>query len=117
MTPETILDTLDIAVYSKDRQGRYTYANRMVQEIFGAPLDEIVGHDDSEFFDLEVSNDLKVNDEAVMTSGQAVAREERDVVKETGEERVYWTIKAPLTDGAGNVVGLCGISLDITDRS
>jgi len=38
-------------------------------------------------------------------------------VKETGEERVSWTIKAPLTDDAGNVVGLCGISLDITDRS
>jgi len=74
VTPETILDTLDTAVYSEDRQGRYTYANRMVQEIFGAPLRQIVGHDDSEFIDLQVSNDLKVNDEAVMTSGQAIAR-------------------------------------------
>lgn len=116
MTPEIILDTLDVAVYSKDRQGRYTYANRMVQEIFGASLEEIVGQDDSEFFDLEVSNDLKVNDEAVMASGTAVSRRERDVVKETGEERVYWTIKAPLKDASGTVVGLCGISLDITDE-
>lgn len=117
MTPETILDELDVAVYSKDRQGRYTYANRMVQEIFGASLEEIIGCDDSEFFDLEVSNDLKVNDEAVMASGTAVSRRERDVVKETGEERVYWTIKAPLKDAQGNVVGLCGISLDITDEN
>jgi len=116
MTPETILDTLDVAIYSKDRQGRYTYANRLVQEIFGASLAEIIGRDDSEFFDLEVSNDLRVNDEAVMSSGQAVSRRERDVVKETGEERVYWTIKAPLRDGDGNVIGLCGISLDITDE-
>ncbi len=114
MTPETILDALDVAVYSKDRQGRYTYANRMVQEIFGAPLSQILGQDDTAFFDLEESNDLRVNDEEVMSTGQAVARREVDVVKETGEERVYWTIKAPLRDPDGTVVGICGVSLDIT---
>lgn len=114
MNPEAILDTLDIAVYSKDTDGRYTYANRMVCDLFGASLDEIVGRDDSEFFDLEEADDLKVNDREVMATGHAVAREERDIVKETGEERVYWTIKAPLRDASGKVIGLCGVSLDIT---
>ena len=116
MNPETILDALDIAVYSKDTEGRYTYANRMVCELFGAPLSEIVGLDDSAFFDLEEADDLKVNDREVMESGVAVSREERDVVKATGEERVYWTVKAPITDASGAVVGLAGVSIDITGR-
>lgn len=114
MDPQDILDTLDIAVYSKDTEGRYTYANRMVQDLFGASLEEIVGKDDTEFFDLDEADDLRKNDREVLESGQSVAREERDVVKETGEERVYWTIKAPLRDDSGAIVGLCGVSLDIT---
>ena len=116
MNPETILDTLDIAVYSKDTEGRYTYANRMVCDLFGAPLSEIVGQDDSAFFDLEEADDLRVNDREVMDSGVAVSREERDVVKATGEERVYWTVKAPITDASGTVIGLCGVSIDITGQ-
>jgi hypothetical protein len=43
-----------------------------------------------------------------------VEREERDVVKATGEERLYWTVKSPVRDASGQVVGLCGMSVDIT---
>ncbi|HEX5756956.1 MAG TPA: diguanylate cyclase, partial [Arenimonas sp.] len=41
-------------------------------------------------------------------------REETNVIAETGETRVYWTIKLPLRDAAGRVTGMCGISSDIT---
>lgn len=114
MDTDRILDALDAAVYAKDLQGNYTYANRYVCDLFGAPLVDIVGKDDSHFFDLEQSNALKVNDAEVMANGVTVEREERDVVKETGEERFYWTMKSPLRDDSGAVVGMCGISLDIT---
>ena len=114
MTSDRILDALNAAVYAKDREGRYTYVNRYVQALFGLAAGDIVGKDDSHFFDLERSNALKVNDAEVMSTGQTVEREERDIVRATGEERVYWTMKSPLRDEAGQVVGMCGISLDIT---
>jgi len=114
MDPQKILDTLDIAVYSKDREGRYTYANRMVCDLFGASLEDIVGKDDTAFFDLEASSELRENDVEVMDSGVSVTRTERDVIKETGEERVYLTVKAPMLDSSGSVIGLCGVSIDIT---
>jgi len=115
MDPQTILDTLDIAVYSKDRDGRYTCANRMVRELFGASPSDIVGKDDSAFFDLEASNELRENDLEVMDEGVSVTRTERDIIKETGEERVYLTVKAPVRDASGAVVGLAGVSIDITE--
>lgn len=115
MDTERILDALDAAVYAKDLQGNYTYANRYVRDLFGADLQGIVGKDDSHFFDLERSNALKVNDAEVMSTGVTVEREERDIVKETGEERFYWTMKSPLRDDSGVIIGMCGISLDITD--
>ena len=50
-----------------------------------------------------------------MEAGVAVTRTEHDVIKETGEERVYLTVKAPLRDASGAVVGLAGVSIDITE--
>ena len=116
MDAETILNSIDAAAYAKDLEGRYTYANATVQRIFGADLAGILGKDDSHFFDLEKSNALRENDTEVIARGASVAREEGDIIKETGEERVYFTIKSPLRDDSGTIVGICGLSIDITDR-
>lgn len=114
MTSDRVLDALDVAVYAKDREGRYTYVNRYVRDLFRLTDAEILGKDDSHFFDLEQSNALKLNDAEVMDTGKAVSREERDIVKATGEERIYWTVKSPVRDASGRVIGLCGMSVDIT---
>jgi len=114
MDAEDILDTLKAYVYSKDLDGNYTYANRSVQKLFGADLAGIVGKDDSEFFDLERSNELRANDQEVLNTGNTVSREERNIIEETGEERVYWTVKSAVRDEVGTVVGMCGVSIDIT---
>jgi PAS domain S-box-containing protein len=116
MHAESILDALEAAIYSKDLEGRYTYANAAVRAIFGASLEEIVGKDDTHFFDVERSNALRDNDREVMTSGNSVSREERDFVKETGEERVFWTVKSPLRDASGEVIGMCGVSIAIDGK-
>ena len=111
-----IVDLCDAAAYPKDLDGNYTYANAMVQRIFGADLAAIIGKDDSHFFDLEKSNALRENDIEVIAQGTSVAREERNIIKESGEERVYFTIKSPLRDGSGTIMGLCWLSIDITNR-
>lgn len=111
MNPEAILNSLDAFVYAKDLDGNYTYANAAVCELFGAELADVVGKDDSAFFDLERSNVLRENDQEVMATGTSVSRQERDIVKETGQERIFWTVKSPIRDDAGQVVGMCGISI------
>jgi PAS domain-containing protein len=47
----TILDGVEAYIYIKDPEYRYLYANRQVCELFGKPLAEVVGRDDSAFFD------------------------------------------------------------------
>ncbi len=111
-----ILDALDAFIYSKDRAGNYLYANKAVQDLFGASLDQIRGHDDTQFFDLERSSELRDNDHAVMDRNETIERKEHNLIKETGEARMYLTIKSPLRNTAGEVTGMCGISLDITDH-
>ncbi|MFB2844358.1 diguanylate cyclase [Aeromonas jandaei] len=46
----------------------------------------------------------------------ALAQEEINYLKTTGEKRFYWTVKKPMYDRDGNLIGLCGISTDITEH-
>ena len=112
----TVLDEVGAYVFTKDVDGRYTYANRYVLQLFGRALNEVVGKDDSHFFDLESSDQLRQNDRLVMDHGQVIEREEINYLKPSGEKRIYWTVKKPMYDAHGRIVGMCGISTDITER-
>lgn len=52
------LDNVNAYIYTKDLNGKYTFANRMVCDLFGLPLSEIVGKSDGCFFDVSKSDDL-----------------------------------------------------------
>ena len=112
----TVLDQTGAYIFTKDCAGCYTYVNRKVQELFGATAENIIGKDDSHFFDLERTNELRINDRLVIDQGETLEREEINIVKATGETRIYWTIKKPLRNDAGQIIGMCGISTDITER-
>jgi diguanylate cyclase (GGDEF)-like protein/PAS domain S-box-containing protein len=113
---EALLDTVGAYLFTKDVACRYTYANPATCRLFGRSLADIVGHDDSEFFDLERADALREHDRLVLKEGRTIEQEEVSVLADTGERRVYWAIKAPVHDDAGRIIGLVGISTDITDR-
>ncbi len=110
------LDNVGAYVFTKDREGRYVYVNRMVCELFGAAAEDIVGCGDERFFDLSVADDLRVHDRQVIEAGVRIEGEERTVVAHSGETRYYHTVKQPLYDGAGAIVGVLGVSTDISAR-
>lgn len=112
----TVLDLTGSYIFMKDKRGQYTYANQNVQDLFGVSLEEIIGKDDSNFFDLKQSNELQINDRRVIDHEETIEQEERNIIKPTGETRIYWTVKAPVRDNHGRIIGMCGISTDITAR-
>ena len=86
----------------------------MLLSYFKFPTQDIVGKDDSHFFDLEISDELRQNDLYVISNKTSIESEEKNVIKSTGQELIYKTIKNPMFDNENNVIGLCGISTDIT---
>ncbi len=110
------LDNVSVYIFMKDLNGCYTYANKMVRDLFNCTQDEIIGRDDSYFFSLDQSNELAVNDRLVMDKGVSIEKEERNVIMETGEVRYYWTVKKPIYDSNGKIIGLNGVSTDITEQ-
>lgn len=109
-------DGLGAYVYTKDMKGRYTYVNQKVCELFNCSPADILNHDDSALFSLELSDEIRVNDALVLHQGETMDTEECNVIAATGETRYYTTIKKPLRGLNEEVVGLLGVSTDITQR-
>ncbi|WP_244152274.1 sensor domain-containing diguanylate cyclase [Aeromonas allosaccharophila] len=112
----SVFNEMGAYLFTKDLDGRYTYANQAVLDLFGCTLDELQGQDDTSFFSFEDSNAIQQNDRQVLDQQIAIAREEVNYLKPTGEKRVYWTVKKPMYDRDGTLIGLCGISTDITEH-
>jgi len=111
-----VVDSIDAYIFTKDKDGRYTYANQKACDLFNLPLDEIIGWDDSKFFDLSVINELRVNDLKVIQEGQLLESEEHNVLAATGESHYYQVVKKPLRAKDNSIIGLFGLSVDITEQ-
>ena len=113
---QTTLDQVGAYIYTKDMQGRYAFANKLVCDLFGYPLHEVMGFTDEKFFDLSICNQLRLHDRRVLDLGERIESEETNIIATTGETRSYWSVKIPWRDADGKIAGMFGISTDITER-
>ncbi|WP_325166967.1 PAS domain-containing protein [Stenotrophomonas sp. S39] len=103
-------------MYAKDRQGRLLIGNSGTTELIGRTPAEYVGRTDAELLaDPAQAAAVMATDERIMASGQSEQLEEE--INFSDGRRAWWlSTKAPLRNGNGEVIGLVGTSLDITDR-
>lgn len=112
-----ILENVRAYIYMKDMQGRYLYANRMLRELFNAPMEEIVGYDDSKFYDAATAAKMRQSDVQVLQQGIAIHDDEESNPNPlTGQTSVYLNTKIPLRHEDGRIYALCGIATDITEK-
>lgn len=111
-----ILENVDACIYLKDPQGRYLFVNRPVCELFAAPLQEIVGRNDKDFFDAATSAQLHENERPVFQNGETSRTVNVDFRLRDGRTLTFLSVILPLHNAAGEVVALCCISTDITER-
>jgi PAS domain S-box-containing protein len=112
---KVILNNSPDAIFLKDRDGRLLLANPATLDVIGKSLEECLGKTDIEICDdPEIGRSIMANDRRIMESGKT------EVVEETANSssgpRVYLSTKTPLHDDNWQVIGLMGISREITDR-
>lgn len=113
---ENIISLIPGNIYWKDRLGRYLFWNKHALGIMGLKsCKEIVGKTAYDLFDKDLAELTTVADEHVMESDQMVTTEEKGLDID-GNSAMYLTRKIPLHDLKGKVIGLLGVSLDITER-
>jgi PAS domain S-box-containing protein len=108
-----VVDGSPDLIYLKDLDGRVLMANPAACAALGKSPEEVIGKTAREFYseDPDVGRVIMENDRHIMESGETQSLEELGL-----KDRTYLSTKAPYRDAAGNVIGLIGISHDITDR-
>jgi PAS domain S-box-containing protein len=110
-----LTDNSPDAIFVKDLQSRWLMANPAVLRIVGKSAQEALGHTDLELYaDPETGRAIVENDRRVVESG--VPGEFEEVVVAPDGQRTFLSIKAPRRNAQGHIVGIVGISRDITDR-
>jgi PAS domain S-box-containing protein len=104
--------TADV-VFVKDLQGRYVVAN-LAAEWLGTTVEAMLGRTDLELFSPEVWQQIQHTDRQVMETGDSIVYEEE--VPKQGKLRSLLTAKYPWRDANGTILGVIGISRDISDR-
>ncbi|MBJ7310619.1 putative bifunctional diguanylate cyclase/phosphodiesterase [Rugamonas sp. CCM 8940] len=103
------------AVFVKDLRGRYLMVNDAALQFVDRAREQVLGHDDHAIFPPEQARALIESDRAIMASGVTSTREER-LSGGDGREVLFLATKGPVFDKNGRVVGLFGISRDVTER-
>ena len=112
-----LVDSLPDLIFVKDTESRYLLLNMACARQLGADRpDDVLGKTDADFVAPELARQYRADEIALMRSGRPVNQEERTQHKDTNELGWSHTIKVPLQDEAGNVVGLVGIARDITPK-
>lgn len=109
-----IIEGTTDAVFVKDRPGRYLMINTAGARAIGRTIADIIGKDDTELFPPDLGRKIMESDRRVMES--AVTETFEETTRSWGAVRTYLATKGPIRDDAGNVVGMFGISRDITTR-
>jgi PAS domain S-box-containing protein len=112
----TLVDTLPDLVWLKDPQGVYLACNTRFESFFGAPEADVVGKTDYDFFDRELSDFFRANDSAAVAAGGPRMNEEEVTFASDGHREFLETIKTPMFDADGGLIGVLGIARDITKR-
>jgi len=104
-------------VYAKDLEGRLIVANDGVTRLVGKPPELYLGKTDLEFLeDKAQARQVMETDRHIMHGGKGALQIEERVDMPDGTATYWLSVKAPLCDEAGEVIGLIGSSIDVTAR-
>ena len=113
---ETFFDALPNPAWMKNTEGRYLACNPPFEVFYGATRAEILGKTDFDFVDAELAAFFRQKDQAAATAGKPCVNEEWVTFPDGRQRMLLETVKSPVLDAAGQVIGIIGVAHDITER-
>ncbi len=112
----TLVQTIPDLVWLKDADGIYLSCNPMFERVYGAREADIIGKTDYDFVNKELADSFREHDLKAMAAGKPTSNEEWLTFAENGYRGTFDTIKTPMYDAEGTLIGVLGIARDITGR-
>jgi PAS domain S-box-containing protein len=109
-----LIENTSDAIYFKDIDGKYQLMNEVAAELVGLDPQSAVGKRDENLFEARNAADIQRVDELIIRTGKPVNKETELSID--GEKHVFLDNKFPYRGASGDIVGIIGISRDITER-
>jgi two-component system, NtrC family, response regulator AtoC len=100
-------------IFIKDRSLRFSHVNPAMEKLLGRPAPEVIGLTAADLYGEDAGRHMREVDLRVL-NGESVEEEHTRPVN--GVKLTFHDIMAPLRSGAGDIIGICGISRNITER-
>lgn len=112
---QSLVETLPLALFRKDQNGRIDFANRLLCEALRRPFEEVIGKTDYDFFPEELAEKYRADDRRVIET-QTDFETIEEFQTPSGERRFTHVMKTPSYNAAGELTGILGVFSDVTDR-
>lgn len=113
----TLMDNIPDQIYFKDRQSCFTRINPAAARAIGfTDPEEAVGKTDFEVHPDDLAGGYHADEQHLMQTGEPVVGKLEAQRTRDGVERWLSTTKVPIRDRSGTIVGISGISRDVSDR-
>jgi PAS domain S-box-containing protein len=112
---QTIIDSSHSWIFYKDRENRFLRVNIAFAEVMEMPKEQLEGHSLFDLYPREQAEKFWEDDKQVMVSGVPKLGILEQMQTKKGQRWVQ-TDKIPYRDASGNIIGVIGFSVDITER-
>ena len=109
-----VLDNIPDRVWSKDRAGRFTTVNRAYADFHETTAEAIIGTTNTALLPPGMIPKSREEDADVLEKGLSMRGE--NVMISRGREYKFEILKSPLRDANGEIIGITGLTHDITER-
>ncbi|MDX1154326.1 EAL domain-containing protein [Sinorhizobium medicae] len=114
---EAMINPVPDYIYAKDTEGRFLIANEVTVADNGLEsLQDLVGKTDFDLHPHEFAQAVAGTERRVLETGEPIFGIEERAIVTKGRDRWLMTSKVPLRSKSGKIIGIVGISRDITDR-
>ena len=111
----SLVENLPVSLFTKDREGRFLFANARFCELAGVSLDQLLGKTDADLWPPELAAVFRADDLRVIETGRLLEKEEENRLSDGTPVHVQ-VIKTPVRGPNGDVVGVQGVFWDVTAR-
>ena len=114
MIDDQIINAVEASIYWKDLSGKYLGCNEYMEKMSGVNRNQIIGNTDFCLPWKDQANKIREIDQLVVTNRKKYQTEETATLF-NGAVKIFLSSKKPLIGKNNEIIGVIGISIDITD--
>jgi PAS domain S-box-containing protein len=110
-----LLNNIPDLAWLKDKESRFIAVNKPFADACGVRPEDLVGKTDLDIWHKDLAEGYMADDRDVMETGRRKQVQE-PLIDKDGRKTWIETIKTPIYDDRGKVIGTTGIARDVTER-